>query len=85
MGRIIDPYANAEAVRRPSGAVIIDGQHCADTVQCCHCGAHFAMIRGSGTKRGFCTKCMGVTCGERKCDPCVPAEKRLDLWEKQGR
>lgn len=85
MGRIIDPYANAQSVRRAAGAIIIDGQHQADTLQCCHCGAHFHVERGSGTQRGFCLKCMGVTCGEPKCLACVPKEKQLELREQAAK
>lgn len=50
----------------------------ADTIQCCHGGEHFEMIEGSGTRRGFCMKCMAITCGSLACDPCVPFEKRLE-------
>lgn len=53
-----------------------------ETLQCCHCGRHWIVVPGSGRKRGFCTKCMQVTCGHAKCDPCVPVEKQLDMIEK---
>ena len=55
-----------------------------DTLQCVHCGMHWKVQRGSGKKRGFCTNCMGPTCGQHKCDPCYPQEKQLDDAEKYG-
>jgi hypothetical protein len=53
-----------------------------DTQNCQHCGMHWLVKPGSGTVRGFCTKCMGLTCGARACHECVPMEKRLDLYER---
>ena len=71
-------------MRRPHGVILEDGQEVADTAQCCHCGAHFVVVRGSGKKRGFCFgKCKGPTCGRPECDPCVPFESRIDLYEKR--
>jgi hypothetical protein len=55
-----------------------------DTLQCCHCGAHFFVRPGSGTKRGFCLKCMQVTCGRSECLECLPLGKWLDKVEKGG-
>jgi len=52
-----------------------------DTLQCGHCGRHFAVRPGSGTKRGWCLKCMKVTCGGPDCVECTPFEKRLEAWE----
>lgn len=76
-------YADAEAMRRPAGHILLDGVQVADTAQCVHCGSHFVMRRGSGVERGFCTRCNGLVCG-RKCAVCIPFEKRLDLAEKAG-
>jgi hypothetical protein len=53
-----------------------------DTLQCCHCGKHFNVVRGSGTKRGFCLKCMQVTCGSERCMACLPHEKWIEGVEK---
>ena len=54
-----------------------------DTLQCAHCGAHFKVVRGSGTKRGFCLKCMQVTCGRGPCETsCLPHKKWIDQVEK---
>jgi hypothetical protein len=53
-----------------------------DTQQCCHCGKHFILQPGSGTIRGFCRGCMGMTCGNPACIPCVNFEKKMDLYEK---
>ena len=70
------------SVRKPAGTVIVTEEmgivHTADTLQCCHCGMHWQVRRGSRSDRGFCMKCMKVTCGQKKCDPCYPMEKQLD-------
>lgn len=73
---------NAKSVRNPKGTIFIDGRESADTMQCCHCGAHFVMERGSGKKRGWCMLCSDMTCGKKRCDECLPFEKRLELYEK---
>lgn len=52
-----------------------------DTITCCHCNAMFAWRPGSGTIRGYCTKCSAFTCGAHPCMECMPIEKRLDLYE----
>lgn len=54
----------------------------ADTVQCCHCGRHYAVKPGSGKTRGFCMKCMAPTCGSERCDTCIPQEKMLEEIER---
>lgn len=54
-----------------------------DTLMCVHCGQHYIVQPGSGKQRGFCTKCMGVTCGRRKCKKCVPLEQFIESLEKQ--
>lgn len=60
------------------GAIFVDGVQVASTVQCCHCGGHFVMEPGSGRTRGFCLKCMRLTCGHPDCDECVPLERRRE-------
>jgi hypothetical protein len=82
-GIVPDNYSDAESVRRPAGAIILDGQEVANTLQCVHCGAHWVPRRGSGITRGFCKRCMGPICGPR-CQECVPFEKWLDKVEKNG-
>jgi len=71
-------------VLRPNGTLITYGDgpevH-QDTVQCCHCGRHWIWLPGSGRQRGFCTKCNGITCGNAKCDVCVPAEQQMENLE----
>lgn len=79
-----DPYGDAQAVKRPSGFILIDGQTVADTVQCVHCGGHFVMTKGSGAERGWCRNCNGMVCG-RTCAACTPFEQRLDDAEKRAR
>lgn len=73
---------NTKFERKPSGAIMLDGIEVAHTLQCCHCGGHYVSVKGSGKRRGFCMKCMGVTCGSVKCDNCIPTEKMLDNIEK---
>jgi hypothetical protein len=66
---------------REDGVIILNGSVVATTKQCCHCGNHFAMIKGSGKKRGYCLKCNSITCGALECCKCVPFEKKLELFE----
>lgn len=71
--------------RGPAGHIIVtapDSQPVElETRQCRHCGKHWLYQPGSGKRRGFCLKCMGLTCGEPECDPCVPYEARIELSE----
>jgi hypothetical protein len=71
-----------QSVRKPHGAVVMDGNHVADTLTCCHCGKMWIPVKGSGKVRGFCTKCNDVTCGLECLGLCIPMEKRLDMYEK---
>ena len=79
-----DAYDDAVAVSKPAGAIILDGAHVADTQQCCHCGRHFIVRRGSGRTRGWCLCCGKVTCGAPQCDACVPTERQLLIMEGRG-
>lgn len=87
MAAVVDayghPYGDAVSVRKPSGAILLDGAHVADTVQCVHCNGHFVMQRGSGITRGWCRNCSGMICGPG-CLTCRPHEQQLDLAEKRG-
>lgn len=74
-------YSKSIPQKKPSGAFIIDGIHVSDTLKCAHCGAIWAVVRGSRKKRGFCTSCQGFTCGAPACDVCVPLEKTLEGLE----
>ena len=72
---------------REDGTIIItphdsDRTVMVKTVQCRHCGRHWQWIKGSGKRRGYCTRCGGITCGSSKCDPCVPHEQQLENVEK---
>lgn len=74
-----------KAVSKPHGWTKTTGPygevvHC-DTLQCCHCQAHWEVLVGSGRLRGFCSRCMGYTCGQPACMICVPAEVRLENIE----
>ena len=72
------------SVRNPSGFIFVDGVQVADTLQCVHCQAHFVVVKGSGKKRGFCTRCMGPTCSPQ-CHECRPAEQQLEEEERRDR
>jgi len=67
----------------PKGAILVDGRQVADTYQCVHCGNHFISVKGSKKIRGFCRNCMGVTCGRKECDVCVPFEKKIVDLERR--
>lgn len=76
-------------VKRPDGCVIANGPNGTeerDTKQCCHCGKHFDVVKGSGKIRGKCFLCDSKgdkwTCGAAECNEHFPIEKRLDLYEK---
>lgn len=75
-------YEDARAVRRAAGAILLDGQQVADTLQCGHCNVHWVVQHGSGIRRGWCLRCDRPTCGKPPCEACVPFEKKLDLNEK---
>lgn len=88
MGKIItldQQLGRVESVRNPHGGIMLDGVHVADTLTCCHCGYVWVPIKGSGIQRGFCLKCMQVTCGRPECNECVPQEKFLDQIDKMNR
>lgn len=79
---IVPDYAReAVAVARPRGGIVIGGRYSADTLQCVHCGAHWQVVSSDRTPRGFCVSCQGPTCGHAACDPCLPADRRLDAME----
>ncbi len=71
--------------RKPKGyGVMTDegrGYEC-DSLQCCHCGAHWRVEPGSGRVRGMCRNCMQVTCGAKKCDECMHFMKKIELYEE---
>lgn len=57
---------------RPHGALLEDNREVADLLQCCHCQYTWKLQPGSGRRRGFCYRCMGVTCGKEACMVCFP-------------
>lgn len=71
----------ANLTKREDGIIVLNGSVVATTKQCCHCGNHFVMVKGSGVKRGWCMKCHAITCGKIECCKCVPFEKKLELYE----
>ena len=74
LGRIDHSKANGDLIiTGPEGNVILESP----TMKCCHCGVVWIVINKSKRKRGFCLKCMNVTCGNEKCDNCTPLEKVL--------
>jgi hypothetical protein len=66
---------------KEAGIILVDDKVVATTRQCCHCGNHFIMVKGSGRLRGWCMKCHGITCGNIECCPCIPFEKKLEEVE----
>lgn len=38
-----------------------------ETRQCVHCQDTWVYRPGSGARRGFCMKCMGILCGKPEC------------------
>lgn len=52
-----------------------------ETLQCCHCGGHWQLVKGSGRVRGFCTRCNQVTCGSESCMQCLHWEAKLEVIE----
>ena len=77
MSSLKDYYKDCTTARRPKGYILRDDVEIAQTMQCCHCGAHFIYRKGSGTVRGFCRRCMDITCGAPACNPCRPFEEQL--------
>ncbi len=70
---------------KASGTIMIDGTEVANTLQCCHCGAHFPSVKGFGSlgaEPSFCRCCMDATCGRKECDVCTPFQKMMELMEK---
>ena len=70
---------------KPKGFVIVTGDSGIieqDTLQCCHCGMHWAIQPGSGKIRGTCMKCNGPVCGPKCSGKCVPMEQRLENMEQ---
>jgi hypothetical protein len=77
----VEQYKKAKYERKASGYILMDDHEVASTLQCCHCNCHFVSVRGSGVIRGFCLRCMRVTCGASKCNTCRPFELQLGLYE----
>jgi hypothetical protein len=59
---------------KPAGGLLEDGRQVADLLQCCHCQYTWRLQPGSGRLRGFCYRCMRVTCGKPECMVCRPAD-----------
>lgn len=55
--------------------------HEGETLSCRHCQFTWVLTRGANKERGYCTLCMGHTCGSEACMACVPAEQRMDNLE----
>ena len=52
-------------------------------VSCCHCSRIWRWQRNSGRLRGWCGRCMGITCGPG-CpmgQSCIPREKVIEMLE----
>ena len=75
-------FKDAVFENKPSGIILLDGREVAQTKQCPHCQEHFISQKGSGKLRGFCMRCMAVTCGKQACHVCIPFEKKIEALEK---
>jgi len=61
-----------------------------DLKRCCHCGAYWKIVPGSGRPHAHCNHCDDDTCSNPQCmTNCTPLEKRLEeeskfmrLWER---
>lgn len=51
------------------------------TKQCAHCGRHWIFVPGSGRRRGWCTRCNGITCGNHDCHECVHWRQKIENAE----
>ena len=74
-----------KAVRKPAGWTKTTGPYGeiinADMLQCVHCRFSWEVVVGSGIERGFCSRCVGYTCGKPACMVCIPFEQRLENME----
>lgn len=76
---------------RPAGIILIhDPEESREieqaTLMCCHCGAHFSLLKygktSLGTVPGTCWTCGGQpVCGKQECMQCVPNEVQLSNME----
>lgn len=55
-----------------------------DTVSCIHCAYTWVWQRGSGKRRGWCTRCHGILCGRPSCAAlqCCHRERQLENMER---
>ncbi len=84
------PSVQEHTTRKPKGYFSIVGplgmEDEGETLMCVHCQMHWRVKPGSGTKRGYCMRCNGPTCGKKPCEKrCVPFEKALEQIESKGR
>ena len=77
-----DFYKDTQWERQAHGAILIDGQEVAHTLQCPHCGGHFQSRKRSGVRRTYCMNCSAVTCGGPNCINCTPWERQMEAIEK---
>ena len=70
-----------QMLKKPSGVLLLDNKEVGHTIMCCHGGEHFLSVKGSGARRGYCTRCKKVTCGAERCNVCIPFEERLNLTD----
>lgn len=77
MSEVNNPRASGMFFATGLGGELVEGA----TLSCCHCQHTWILKKGSGKVRGFCTNCMGYTCGNPKCFECVPSEQRIENIE----
>lgn len=85
--QIISPVRSMAYFDRLRCEVIGEGTTEVDTFQCCHCSRHmhvkpFAPMDEFGS---MCRNCMKMVCPWCADGPCVPFEKKLEIWEARDR
>ena len=54
-----------------------------ETRMCQHCQMKWEYKPGSGTRRGYCSRCDGMLCGKDLCMRyCIPYMDRIEAMEK---
>jgi hypothetical protein len=77
-------------IRRPHGVLLathFDGTlEERDILVCCHCQYTWAVMPGSGRRRGWCIRCDALVCGKQRCmAECAPFERWLEAVERKAR
>lgn len=79
---------NLRTMRKPHGNSIIimpgEADQERDTFQCPHCGRHRRMpVAALGDRGQYCHMCNQPRCSSKKCQVCVPFEKKMEAYERR--